>query len=58
MPVFTPKKKNGKPYKLIKFETFEECEKYWIDFFLYNKDYKTKIVGTTIIAFPTNEENE
>ena len=42
-------KKNNKAYFTITFCTAAGCEEYWIDRFFNNPDYKTKVVGKTII---------
>tara|TARA_R100000773_G_C4159651_1_gene78081 strand:- start:94 stop:279 length:186 start_codon:yes stop_codon:yes gene_type:complete len=48
--------KNGKTYKVAEFETFEECEDYWMTFFLHEPKYKTKVIGKTIIYWPVEEK--
>ena len=42
-------KKNNKAYFTISFHSANGLEEYWIDRFLNNPDYKTKVVGKTII---------
>jgi len=43
--------KDNKSYKTYKFETFEACADFWMTYFLFNKEYKTKVIGKEIIAW-------
>lgn len=47
--------KDGKTYGTITFYTFDDCEKYWIDAFFNEPDYKTKVVGKTIIYWAVDK---
>ena len=47
--------KDGKTYGTITFYTFDDCEKYWIDAFFNEPDFKTKVVGKTIIYWAVDK---
>jgi len=47
--------KENKPYKVYEFETFEACAEFWMVEFLFNEDYKTKVIGKEIIAWELKE---
>lgn len=49
------KTKNGKPYDVYEFKTLKETAKWWEAVFLHNPEFKTKVVGTTIFAWPVDE---
>lgn len=49
------KTKNGKPYDVYEFKTLNETAKWWEAVFLHNPEFKTKVVGTTIFAWPVKK---
>ena len=49
------KTKNGKPYDVYEFKTLNETAKWWETVFLHNPEFKTKVVGTTIFAWPVDK---
>jgi len=48
--------KAGKTYKVFQFDYFDECAEYWQDAFLFNNEWKTKVIGKTIIAWKRNQK--
>jgi hypothetical protein len=51
------KTKNGKTYDVYEFKTFDETAKWWEAVFLHNPGFKTKVIGTTIYAWPIEKED-
>jgi hypothetical protein len=48
--------KAGKTYKVFQFDYFDECAEYWQDAFLFNDEWRTKVIGKTIIAWKRNQK--
>lgn len=48
--------KAGKTYKVFQFDYFEECADYWQDAFLFNDEWRTKVIGKTIIAWKRKQK--
>lgn len=43
--------KGNQKYFVYEFDTFKECADFWMMEFLFNKRFKTKVIGKEIIAW-------